>query len=189
MKRMHQTVLIVSTLLASWLGMQAVHETGHVLGAWVSGGTVKQVVLSPWTISRTDLVANPAPLFVVWAGPVFGVLCPVGIWVVATRLRMSGAFALRFIAGFCLIANGAYIAVGSFDRVGDCGEMLKQGSDLWQLWCFGAVTIPAGLWLWQGQGPQFGLGAAQGQVDLAVAYRTFAGALLLVVLACVVGGA
>lgn len=62
MKRVHQTVLIVSTMLASWLGMQAVHEAGHVLGALVSGGSIKQVVLHPLTISRTDLAMNPAPL-------------------------------------------------------------------------------------------------------------------------------
>ena len=53
-----------------------------------------------------------------------------------------------FFAGFCLLANGAYIAVGSIDKVGDCGEMLKHGSPLWTLLLFGAITIPIGFWLW-----------------------------------------
>jgi hypothetical protein len=76
MQRPHQVVLITSTLLASWLGMQAVHELGHVLGAWLTGGRVTAVVLNPLTISRTDLAENPQPLFVVWAGPAFGVVFP-----------------------------------------------------------------------------------------------------------------
>ena len=155
--RVWQAVLIVSTLVACWLGMQAVHELGHVVGAWVSGGRVAKVVLYPLAISRTDLAENPHPLFVVWAGPVVGVLLPLGFWGIA--------FLLRFFAGFCLLANGLYIGTGSFGRVGDCGEMLRHGSQAWQLWFFGAVTAPVGLWLWHGQGRHFGLGVAKGEVD------------------------
>ncbi len=138
--------------------MQAVHEFGHVAGAWMTGGRVATVVLHPLTISRTDLAANPDPLTVVWAGPVLGCVLPLIAWWV-TR-RWSWSFLLRFFAGFCLIANGAYIAVGAFDRVGDCGEMLKHGSAMWQLWLFGLVTVPVGFRLWHGLGPQFGLGKA-----------------------------
>src|SRR5262249_5233982 len=156
--RWHRSVLIASTILASWLGMQAAHELGHVLGASWTGGRVARVVLYPLTLSRTDLADNPRPLFVVWAGPVGGVLLPLALWGFALLARLPEAFLLRFFAGFCLIANGAYIAFGSFDSVGDCGEMLRHGSSLWQLWLFGAATMPAGLWLWHGQGRHFGLG-------------------------------
>jgi hypothetical protein len=182
MNRAHQGVLVVSTVLGSWLGMQTVHELGHVVGARLTGGRVERVVLHPLTISRTDLAENPRPLTVVWAGPVVGVLLPLAIWGVAALLRMPGAYVLRFFAGFCLLANGLYIGVGSFDRVGDCGEMLRHGSDPWQLWLFGAVTALVGLWLWHRQGPHFGLGAARGQVDRKVACVTtlaFAGLVLL----------
>ncbi len=138
MNRLHQIVLVVSTVLGSWLGMQAVHESGHVLGARMTGGTVARVVLHPLTISRTDLAQNPSPLVVVWAGPLLGVLGPLLAWCIAAATRLRGAFVLRFFAGFCLLANGLYIGVGSFDRVGDCGEMLRHGSGVWQLWLFGA---------------------------------------------------
>src|SRR5688572_29401782 len=124
MARLHQPVLIASALLASWLGMQAVHELGHVLGAWATGGRVERVVLHPLTISRTDLVENPRPLAVTWAGPVFGVLAPLVPWGITAGHRMPGAFVLRFFAGFCLLANGLYIGVGSLDGIGDCGDLL-----------------------------------------------------------------
>jgi hypothetical protein len=187
-KRLHQGVLIVSVVLASWLGMQAVHECGHVLGAWLTGGRVARVVLHPLTISRTDLGHNPAPLVVVWSGPVFGALLPLVLWLVAAGTGLPGAFVLRFFAGFCLIANGTYIAGGSFDRIGDCGEMLRHGSALWQLWLFGAVTVPAGLWLWHRQGPHFGLGPARGNVSAAVTYVTLVFCLGLLTLAWLVDG-
>ena len=188
MKHAHQGVLIVSIILGSWLGMQAVHEFGHVLGAWLTGGQVTQVVLYPLTISRTDLAQNPSPLLVVWAGPVIGAVLPIALWGIAARLRMAGAFVLRFFAGFCLIANGAYIAGGSFEGIGDCGQMLRHGSAIWQLWLFGAATVPLGLWLWHRQGPHFGLGPAKGRVNRGVAYASLVACALLLVLAFVVDG-
>src|SRR5262245_9156715 len=111
---MHRSILIFATILGSWLGMQQVHELGHVLGAWLTEAEVKRVVLHPLTISRTDVGHNPQPLVVVWAGPMVGVVLPVLVWLLAAAMRMPGAFVLRFFAGFCLVANGAYIAGGSF---------------------------------------------------------------------------
>src|SRR5262245_27417775 len=121
-------MLIVSTILGSWLGMQAAHELGHVAAARLTGGSVANVVLHPLKISRTDLDHNPHPLTVVWGGPLIGVLLPLLLWLVAESARLSGAFVFRFFAGFCLVANGAYIAGGSWAHVGDCGEMLRHGS-------------------------------------------------------------
>jgi hypothetical protein len=189
MKRLHQAVLIASTLLGSWLGMQAAHELGHVLGAWLTGARVARVVLHPLTSSRTDLAENPSPLVVVWAGPVVGVLLPLAFWGIAAAWRIRGAYVLRFFAGFCLVANGAYLAGGSFGRIADCGEMLRHGTPIWALWLFGAATLPLGLWLWHGQGPHFGLGAAQGRVDRAVASAALAVCLLLLLLGLAVGHA
>lgn len=168
--------------------MQALHEFGHIVGAWMTGGTVTQVVLHPLTISRTDLSENPHPLVVVWAGPILGVTIPVLLWGGAAMVKMPGAFVLRFFAGFCLLANGLYIGVGSFNRVGDCTTMLNHGSQLWQLWLFGAITAPVGLWLWNNQGGNFGLGGAEGYVQRGVAIGTLLVSLSLLVLGLAVGG-
>jgi hypothetical protein len=188
MTRLDQFILILSTILGSWLGMQAVHELGHVLGARLTGGRVERVVLHPLTISRTDLADNPRPLAVVWAGPILGITIPVVLWGMSAWFGLPGAFILRFFAGFCLLANGLYIGVGSFDRIGDCGEMLRHGSEPWQLWLFGAATAPAGLLLWHRQGPCFGLGPASGHVSRGTAYGTAGACVLLLVLGLVFGG-
>jgi hypothetical protein len=165
-------LVIVALLPLCWLAMMAVHEAGHVLGAWLSGGVVSGVVLHPFAISRTDLTHNPHPLFVTWAGPVVGSVVPPLAYLVlraiplASRHKVSpprslpGTHVMRFFAGFCLIANGAYLGIGSFGRVGDVGELLKYGTPLWVLWAFGAITMPAGLWLWHNLGAEFGLGPA-----------------------------
>jgi hypothetical protein len=154
----------------------------------LTGGRVARVVLHPLTISRTDLANNPRPLFVAWAGPMFGVVFPLVLWAFAKSIRVPGAFVLRFFAGFCLLANGLYIGVGSFGHIGDCGEMLRHGSAAWQLWLFGAVTAPVGLWMWHGLGPDFGLGPAKRQVSGGIACGVLATCLALLILGLTVGG-
>ena len=156
--RLPQLILIATTAPLAWLMMQVVHECGHALFGWLTGGEVRQVVLHSLTISRTDLGANPHPLVVCWAGPVLGSIAPVLLWLVARATKWSGEFWLRFFAGYCLIANGSYLAIGSFDRIGDAGDLLKHGSPIWMLWLFGAVTITVGLRLWHGLGQSFGRG-------------------------------
>ncbi len=188
MKRLHQIVLIASTVLGSWLGMQVVHELGHVVGALCSGGRVAKVVLHPLTISRTDLAHNPKPLLVVWAGPTVGVLLPLVLWAGALAVRWPGVYLLRFFAGFCLVANGAYIGVGALARIGDADEMLWHGSPLWLLLAFGMATVPLGLWLWHRQGAHFGLGPARGMVSKRAAYRTLIAVVALVITELVAGG-
>jgi hypothetical protein len=173
-------VLIISFMAFSWLAMQVVHELGHVLGALVSGGAVTKVVLHPLVISRTDVSPNPHPLFVVWAGPVIGCALPLLVLLLVKLLKAPGTYLYRFFAGFCLIANGVYIGLGSFESLADAGDMLRYGSSQWQLVLFGLMMIPPGLYLWHGLGSKFGLGGVDGKVSRKA---TLVSSLLLVVLA------
>lgn len=164
-KRLMQTLLIVSFVGFCWLAMQAVHEAGHVLGAWASGGRVDKVVLHPLVLSRTDLKHNPHPLFVVWAGPIVGSVIPLATFLGAAAFKFRVTPFLRFFAGFCLIANGVYIGLGGFSEMADAGDMLHKGSSLWQLLLFGVIAFPLGLYLWNGLGQHFGMGEAKGMVS------------------------
>jgi hypothetical protein len=185
MRRLHQVVLIASTLTICWLGMMAVHEAGHVLAAWLTGASVVKVVLHPLTISRTDIGANPHPLVVVAGGPLFGVLAPSLAWLAA---RVPIWYLFRFFAGFCLIANGAYLGVGSFDAIGDAGDLLRHGASVWQLCLFGIICVPCGFLLWHRLGVHFGFGEARGNVSVPTAYGCLIVALTMTVLMALFGG-
>jgi hypothetical protein len=170
MKRFTQVLLIVTFIGFCWLAMQAIHETGHVLAACLTGAKVAKVVLYPLTFSRTDLSDNPHPLAVVWGGPLFGSLCPLLIFLLARAVRLAWLYLPRFFVGFCLIANGAYIGAGWFlADEGDPRVMMANGSPIWLLVLFGVLTIPLGLLLWHRQGANFGLGQAGGRVNARAA--------------------
>ena len=143
--RLLQVTLIASTLGLGWLGMQVVHELGHVASAWAGGEVVERVVLHPLAISRTDTTHDRHPLLVIWGGPVLGTVLPLGVLGISKLLLPGPAYLIRFFAGFCLIANGAYLGVGSFDGVGDAGDLLRYGAPRWSLIAFGLAERAPGL--------------------------------------------
>ena len=146
--RLRQWLFVAALLTWCWYGMQAVHELGHVTAAWLAGTEVRQVVLHPLTISRTDLGnRNEYPLLVVWAGPICGALLPVAVMILIGTIGGPSATA-QFFAGFCLIANGVYIGCGAFADVGDCRVMSQHGTPLLAMVLFGLPTVPVGLLLW-----------------------------------------
>lgn len=178
MNRCFQMLLISTFLAFSWLAFMVVHEFGHALTAWLTGGSVDRVVLHPLQISWTSLAKNPHPQLVAWGGAIWGTALPGAIYLVATRLRLAGLYLFRFFAGFCLIANGLYLFVDSFGGGGDGGTLLQHGAPRWTLLLFGALTVPPGFWLWHGLGQHFGLGVARGNVNRSA---TFVSVGLLVI--------
>lgn len=151
---MNQIIRFWYLLPVSFYAMEVVHESGHVLAAWISGGAVRKVVLLPWELSRTELAVNPHPLFVAWGGAVCGILLPLLLWLLFRRWRY--AHFLRFFAGFCLVANGVYLGFGAFLRAGDCRELLIYGTPFFLLPLVGFFSAAAGFTLWHGLGKRFG---------------------------------
>ena len=180
--RTQQIIFILSWLGLCWYGMMAVHELGHVTGALVTGGQVQQVVLHPATISRTDVSPNPRPLVVVWCGPILGCGLPLLIWRLLVRRGETLSQLAAFFAGFCLIANGAYVAIGSLDGIGDSGVMLSHGSPAWTLVGFGAVTFPSGMLVWHRMGSVREFLASPAQIKFGLAFGTFAALALALAL-------
>jgi hypothetical protein len=165
MQRCFQILLIISFVAFSWLAFMVVHEFGHALTAWITGGSVSLMILHPLQISWTSFSRNPHPQLVAWGGPALGALFPVLFLMAARLLRSPGIYLFRFFAGFCLIANGLYLIVDSFGRGGDGGTLIHNGASQWELIVFGIITTPLGFWLWHGLSPHFGLGAAHGRVS------------------------
>jgi hypothetical protein len=169
-QRFFQILLSISFVGFSWLAFMIVHEFGHALTAWATGGAV---VLHPLQISWTSFARNPHPRLVTWGGPVLGEVLPLFFLAIASVFRLPGIYLFRFFAGFCLIANGLYLFVDSFSRGGDGGTLLRSGASQWQLLLFGLVSAPIGFQFWHGLGRHFGLGRQAAEVDRRAAVVSF----------------
>lgn len=138
-------------LYGTWIGMMAVHELGHMLHAWASGGRVARVTIPPIGFSQTIVWPNPHERFVVWGGPLWGALLPLlacGVVKLLRRRRDRVPDLLKFFAGFCLIANGAYIGIGWTRRAGDAGDLLRLATPRWLMIAFGVVCVAVGFAIW-----------------------------------------
>jgi hypothetical protein len=186
--RREQIVLIVSFVGFSWLGMQAVHELGHVVAARLTGAQIERVVLHPLAISQTQVGYNPWPLTQIWAGPLTGALLPLVVWVIARQTSAPALYLFRFFAGFCLVANGIYIGMDAFGGFGDGAELLRHGAPCWLLVAFGVVAMAGGFALWNRLGPHFGLGEAKGVVNRQAAMVSLSLFTLVMLLEVLIGG-
>jgi hypothetical protein len=185
--RLYQILLVLSLLWLSWLAMMLVHEGGHVVGAVCTGGRVRRMVWHPAALSRTDVWPNPHPLIEVWAGPAVGSLVPLVIAGVASAFRLRVGYLVWVVAGFCLIANGAYLGVGAVSPVGDAAELIKHGTPSWWLAAFGVVTVIPGFWIWHRVSPRLGFGDSPGPVSARHAYGCFVLAVVVTVLGFALG--
>lgn len=207
--RCRRLLFVISVLGLSWLGMMATHEFGHIAAAKLTGGKVVRVVLHPATISRTDVAPNPSPLAVAWAGPILGCLIPV-LLTLAVRRRKNHSgdtpakkdcvleaettnpepasrwhSIAQFFAGFCCIANGAYLGVGVFDRVGDADEILKAGTSPWMLAAFGLIAVVSGMAMWHRLGSPLAVLQGRRELDPWLVRGLLATLLLVIVVECI----
>ena len=186
-RRFRQSLLVGSILWLSWLGMMLFHECGHVVGAVATGGTVRRVVWHPAVMSRTDVRPNPHPLIEVAAGPLFGSAVPVAIATAASLIRVRVAYLLWVVAGFCLIANGAYIGVGAIRPIGDAAELAAHGMPRWPMAAFGLLGVAAGFSVWHRTSPRLGFGDAPQEISSRHAYVNSALAVLVTVVGIAFG--
>lgn len=139
---------LVPLLYLTWLGMMGVHELGHLLHAVASGGRPARVSFPLLGFSQTFFSRNPHPYFVVWGGPLWGSILPVLAWSAIPRRWRTVRRAMQFFAGFCLIANGAYLGAGWLLGAGDAADLRKAGTAPATLIAFGAIAMALGLYLW-----------------------------------------
>ncbi len=131
---------ILALLLASWCVMVLTHESGHVIAGWLTGGKLQQADLRPWHLPYSFFQPNPRPLITLWSGPLLGAIFPVLLALVFKRDW------LWFIANFCLLANGAYLALAWLfpDPMLDTTKLFAHGAHPVTVALYSLVTIGFG---------------------------------------------
>lgn len=127
-------------LVCGWIVMTFTHETGHLIGGYVSGANLVDYEIAPWRLPYSLHSPDPRPLVTLWAGPIAGVAIPV---LLACILRCRWAWT---IADFCVLANGCYLAVAwiSGDHLLDTPRLLGAGASPTSIALFCIVSIGVG---------------------------------------------
>lgn len=129
----------------SWISLPAiagVHEAGHVLAAWATGGRVLAISVDPFLAqSFVDIRPDPSPR-ITYAGGVVAVMA-VGLmaWMAAYRAAGEAAVALRGFTAYALASSGLYLGVGALLGSGDAADLAGLGIPKWQLVVGGSTLI------------------------------------------------
>lgn len=136
----HRLLTLAGLLATSWVVMTITHECGHLVGGMCSGATLTDFDLAPWRMPYSLHSPDPYPLVTLWAGPLLGVLVPV---LIAWAIGRPWAW---FIADFCLIANGSYLALAwmSGDRFLDTPRLLDAGAYPASILLYCVITVSVG---------------------------------------------
>ncbi len=120
--------------------MTMTHECGHIIGGWLGGATLIEADLLPWHLPHSLYQPDPIPLLTLWSGPIIGVILPA---IFALVFRWNWTW---FVANFCTLANGCYIATAwtSGDRFLDTPRLLDAGAWPVSILLYCAVTIGFG---------------------------------------------
>ena len=115
---------------------------GHLIGGWLGGATLVDFDLAPWRLAYSRHHPDPMPLITLWSGPLLGVGIP---YLVAVLVQHRW---LWFVADFCLLANGLYLATAwwSGDRYLDTTRLLAEGASRLSIGLYCLATIVAGDW-------------------------------------------
>ncbi len=135
-----RSAMFVVMLGLAWCVMTVTHEAGHLVGGWLSGATLQTADLRPWALPYSLHEPDPHPLVTLWAGPLLGVLLP---GLIGWLWRHPVA---RFLADFCCLANGLYLAVAwlTRDHHLDTARLLRAGTSPVWLLLFCGSTIGFG---------------------------------------------
>ena len=59
----------------------------------------------------------------IWGGALLGCFIPLFAWALVKACRLRVVYLFQFFTGFCLIADGCFVGVGTFFDMGDAGDL------------------------------------------------------------------
>jgi hypothetical protein len=161
---LRKSLLLLGSFSIGYNIAMALHELGHVLAMWATGGSVTRITLSPFYKSFTYFGSDPTfPLVTAWAGVLFGstigLLCLVCFW----RWRSPWILAIM-MTGLCAIAvNGLYLTIdAALLAGGDATDIIDSGTPRLFVLLVGVSLIVLGLTIGYLLLPRMGLTSTDG---------------------------
>lgn len=136
----HRWLRLTWRLVICWCLMVLVHEAGHIAAGWLGGGSLQHADLRPWGLPQSHFQPDPRPLLTLWGGPLLGAGLPLVVAIIV------GRDLAWFVAHFCLLANGVYLALGWLSGAPwlDTPRLLAAGASPGLILLYCVVTISLG---------------------------------------------
>ncbi len=153
-----QIALLFGSFCFGYNAATALHELGHALAAWMTGGAVQTMILHPFSTSFTEIASDPHPRITHIAGVVFGpAVALLGVWV-AWPVRSAYCMPIHLTGVTALASSGIYLLIGTVMGVGDADDLLRMGVPAFPLILGGSLLLAGSLMLATAILPLLGIG-------------------------------
>ena len=179
-----KSLMLLGAFAFGFNAAHAIHELGHALATWATGGCVTRLMLHPFSWSKIFYGSPPTcPLLVEWAGVVFASAC--GLLLLALIRRWRGVWTVPLaMTGLCtLVVNGLYLTVDClFLAGGDATSIVSLGTPRPFVLLAGVGLTALGLVVGHLLLPRIGLAATDGIVSRIAILEGGIGSYLLAML-------
>lgn len=117
--------LLMGSLFAAANIASFLHEAGHVLGVWCTGGHASGIVIHPFSWSHAHAFSINHEGVVIWAGSVLGSLFGILVTLSVLKWRRPGLLIPLLVGVVACIYNGVYLLLGSVFKLGGDGTLLS----------------------------------------------------------------
>jgi hypothetical protein len=141
-----QSMLFLGSFIFGHTTQRAIHELGHAIGTWITGGEVYGIFLHPFLPGHCYHSKTAYPGITTWAGAAFSVCFGVLLIIILWKRRAPLLAPLFAIGIFSLFGNGSYFIVGLLSKFGDPWYIVERlgMSAVWPI-LFGVASIGIGV--------------------------------------------
>ncbi len=108
-KYIHSSLFLFGSSSFAWVVIVTLHELGHAIAMWVTGGKVSRIEITPLSWSYTYYGTSPKyPLFTTASGAGIGILLAMIFLVLTWKLSSLYAAPFYFVGAGAFLQNGGY---------------------------------------------------------------------------------
>ena len=143
------SIFIFGSFSFGWVFGIVLHELGHAIAMWVTGGIVDRITIAPFSWSYTYYESTPKyPQLTTWSGVLIG--AAIGLIVLLGIRKNTTPYLIPFIfLGFSPLLNGGgYYIVDTFiSNQGDAFSLLQSGVPKYVVLGVGLLLLAMGVYV------------------------------------------
>lgn len=147
-KILKSTFLLFGSFVFARFFATFLHEHGHAIAAWATGGKVYRIVFHPFSWSYVNHYVSKAEYrnSIIWAGPLFAVFIGLLLIMIVWRWRRPSLLPVLMAGVVACTKDGAYLIISCLANIrGDGAILVKHGTPLVVVVAVGVILFAIGI--------------------------------------------